>query len=383
MRRRIYGGSLRLTLPMSENLLAVAMSGGVDSSVVAAMMSRAGRRVAGFTMQLWNQRRLPELQTEAATGRCCSLDDVYDARAVAQQLGIPYYVVNFEQRFEEQVVRPFIDEYLSGRTPIPCTLCNNHIKFDQFLDMAAGIGAEEIATGHYARIALNDVTGRYELMRGADPTKDQTYFLFGLTQEQLSRTKFPLGHLLKPQVRELAREYGLTVATKNDSQEICFVPNGDYAGFINAYFQEQGIAPSTTRGQITDRAGRVLGEHAGVHQFTIGQRKGLGIARPEPLYVIATEPSTQTVIVGGNDDLLRLSCAAKEVNWISLKHLPEPTRVQVKIRNKHNPADATIFPTGDLSRAEIRFDEPQRAITPGQAAVFYQGDVVVGGGWIE
>jgi tRNA-uridine 2-sulfurtransferase len=368
---------------MSEDLLAVAMSGGVDSSVVAAMMSRKGRRVAGFTMQLWNQRRLPELQTEAATGRCCSLDDVYDARAVAQQLGIPYYVVDFEQRFEEQVVRPFINEYLSGRTPIPCTLCNNHIKFDQFLDMAAGIGAEEIATGHYARIGFNNVTGRYELMRGADPTKDQTYFLFGLTQEQLSRTKFPLGHLLKPQVRELAREYGLSVAAKNDSQEICFVPNGDYAGFIDAYFREQGIAPSLTKGHITDKEGRVLGEHAGVHQFTVGQRKGIGIARPEPLYVIATEPSTQTVIVGGNDDLLRRTCFVKGVNWISLERVLEPTRVQVKIRNKHVPADATILPTGDRFRAEIHFDQPQRAVTPGQGAVFYQGDLVVGGGWIE
>jgi tRNA-specific 2-thiouridylase len=368
---------------MPENLLAVAMSGGVDSSVVAAMMSRQGRRVAGFTMQLWNQRRLPELQTEAATGRCCSLDDVYDARAVAQQLGIPYYVVNFEQRFEEQVVRPFIDEYLAGRTPIPCTLCNNHVKFDQFLDMAAGIGAEEIATGHYARITFNDVTGRYELMRGADPAKDQTYFLFGLTQEQLSRTKFPLGHLMKPQVRELAREYGLTVATKNDSQEICFVPNGDYAGFIDAYFREQGIAPAATKGHITDKEGRILGDHAGVHQFTVGQRRGLGIARPEPLYVIATEPATQTVVVGGNDDLLRSSCFANGVNWIILERLLEPMRVQVKIRNKHAAADATIFPTGDPFRAEVRFVHPQRAVTPGQGAVFYQGDLVVGGGWIE
>jgi tRNA-uridine 2-sulfurtransferase len=368
---------------MSENLLAVAMSGGVDSSVVAAMMSREGRRVAGFTMQLWNQRRLPELQTEAATGRCCSLDDVYDARAVAQQLGIPYYVVNFEQRFEEQVVRPFIDEYLAGRTPIPCTLCNNHVKFDQFLDMAAGIGAEEIATGHYARIVFNDVTGRYELMRGADPGKDQTYFLFGLTQDQLSRTRFPLGHLMKPQVRELAREYGLTVAAKNDSQEICFVPNGDYAGFIDAYFREQGIAPAATKGHITDKQGRVLGEHAGVHQFTVGQRRGLGIARPEPLYVIATEPATQTVIVGGNDDLLRPSCVAKDVNWISIDRLLAPMRVEVKIRNKHTAADATIIPTGDPFRADVRFDQPQRAVTPGQGAVFYRGEVVVGGGWIE
>jgi tRNA-uridine 2-sulfurtransferase len=368
---------------MSENLLAVAMSGGVDSSVVAGMMSRTRRRVAGFTMQLWNQRRLPAVQTEGATGRCCSLDDVYDARAVAQHLGIPYYVVNFEQRFEEQVVRPFIDEYLAGRTPIPCTLCNNHVKFDQFLVMAEGIGAEEIATGHYARIDFNHVTGRYELKRGADPTKDQTYFLFGLTQQQLARTKFPLGHLMKPQVRELAREYGLTVASKNDSQEICFVPNGDYAAFIDAYFEEQGIAPATTRGHITDKVGRVLGEHAGVHQFTVGQRKGLGIATGEPLYVIATNPSTQTVVVGGNDDLLCPSCFAKDVNWISVHRLHEPMRVQVKIRNKHAAANATVLPTSEPLRAEVRFDVPQRAVTPGQAAVFYQGDVVVGGGWIE
>jgi tRNA-uridine 2-sulfurtransferase len=368
---------------MPEDLLAVAMSGGVDSSVVAAMMSRAGRNVAGFTMQLWNQRRLPEIQTDAAAGRCCSLDDVYDARAVAQQLGIPYYVVNFEQRFEDQVVRPFIDEYLAGRTPIPCTLCNNYVKFDHFLDMAAGIGAEEIATGHYARIHFNDQTSRYELMRGADPSKDQTYFLFGLTQEQLSRTKFPLGHLLKPQVRELAREYGLTVAAKNDSQEICFVPNGDYAQFIDAYFKEQGIDRAATKGHIMDKDGRVLGEHGGIHQFTVGQRKGLGIASGEPLYVIATEPVTQTVVVGRNDDLLRDSCIAKDVNWISIERLSVPIRARVKIRNKHMAAGATILPSASGNRVEVRFDDPQRAVTPGQAAVFYQGDLVAGGGWIE
>jgi tRNA-specific 2-thiouridylase len=369
---------------MREDLIAVAMSGGVDSSVVAAMMKRAStRKVVGFTMQLWNQRRLPDLQTETATGRCCSLDDVHDARSVAQHLGIPYYVVNFEQRFEEQVVRPFIDEYLAGRTPIPCTLCNNYVKFDQFLDMAAGVGAEEIATGHYARIERNESTGRYELMRGVDPGKDQTYFLFGLTQEQLSRTKFPLGGMTKPQVRDLAREYGLSVATKNDSQEICFVPNGDYAAFIDSYFKEQGIEPAATRGQITDTAGRVLGEHAGVHQFTVGQRKGLGIATGEPLYVISTRPATQTVIVGRGEELLRESCIAKGINWISIDRLTEPVRARVKIRNKHVAAPATIIPTTDRLRAEIRFDQAQRAVTPGQAAVFYQGDVVAGGGWIE
>jgi tRNA-specific 2-thiouridylase len=368
---------------MPDDLIAVAMSGGVDSSVVAGMMSREGRSVVGLTMQLWNQRRLPELETGESAGRCCSLDDVYDARGVAQHLGIPYYVVNFEQRFEQEVVKPFIDEYLAGRTPIPCTLCNNFVKFDQFLDMASGIGAEQIATGHYARLSLNWETGRYELRRGIDKAKDQTYFLFGLTQAQLARTLFPLGGLTKPQVRELARELGIAVAEKNDSQEICFVPNGDYAQFIDAYFKEQGIDAETARGPIVDRDGRVLGEHAGVHHFTVGQRKGLGIAAPQPLYVIATEPASQTVMVGGNDDLLRECLVAREVNWVSIAPITEPHAAQVKIRNKHTPAAATLNPLPNGSSLSVRFDEPQRAVTPGQAAVFYDGDLVLGGGWIE
>src|SRR5690242_10311616 len=213
------------------------MSGGVDSSAVAGLLQRRGHPIVGLTMQLWNQRRLPDIVPEGqVTGRCCSLDDVYDARHVAQHLGIPYYVVNFEKRFEEQVVKPFISEYLAGRTPIPCTLCNNFIKFDQFLEMAAGVGAGRIATGHYARISYNDGTGRYQMRKSLDAAKDQTYFLFGLKQEQLAHTMFPLGEYTKPQVRELARELGLPVAEKPDSQEICFVPNGDYAAFINAYF---------------------------------------------------------------------------------------------------------------------------------------------------
>ena len=368
---------------MHNSVIAVAMSGGVDSSAVAGLLQRRGESIVGMTMQLWNQRRLPDLSTEGATGRCCSLDDVYDARHVAQQLGIPYYVVNFESRFEEQVVKPFIDDYLNGRTPIPCTLCNNFIKFDQFLEVADGIGADRIATGHYARVSYNAVSGRYELRKGVDASKDQTYFLFGLTQEQLARTDFPLGGLTKPQVRELAAELNLPVASKPDSQEICFVPNGDYAAFIEAYFREKGIAPGIASGEVVDTSGRVIGGHAGVHRFTVGQRRGLGIAAREPLYVIATEPATRRVVVGSNDDLLRASLIAKDVNWISIAPITRPVRAQVKIRNKHAAAAATIVAGADPSRIDIRFDEPQRAVTPGQAAVFYDGDLVLGGGWIE
>jgi len=368
---------------MSEPLIAVAMSGGVDSSAVAGLLRREGKRIIGMTMQLWNQRRLPELQVEGATGRCCSLDDVYDARAVAAVLGIPYYVVNFEDRFEREVVQPFIDEYLAGRTPIPCTLCNNYVKFDKFLEMAEGVGAETVATGHYARLEQNQATGRWEMRKGVDESKDQTYFLFGLKQEQIARTLFPLGGYTKPEVRRLAAEMRIPVAAKNDSQEICFVPNGDYAAFIEAYFREKGINPRRTQGEIVSTEGQVLGEHSGVHHFTVGQRKGLGIAKGEPLYVIATEPASQRVIVGRNDDLMRASLTATGVNWISIDSPASPIRVQVKIRNKHVAAGATITAGSDGQTVEVRFDEPQRAVTPGQAAVFYDGDRVLGGGWIE
>ena len=369
-------------MPDNHPLIAVAMSGGVDSSTVAAMMHRDGKNIVGMTMQLWNQRRLPELVPDGPTGRCCSLDDVYDARYVAEKLAIPYYVVNFEKRFEQQVVKPFIDEYLNGRTPIPCTLCNNYIKFDQFLEMAAGVHADFVATGHYAQIDYDEASGRYRMLRAADAAKDQTYFLFGLTQQQLSRTLFPLGGMTKPEVRELAKQLDVPIHAKPDSQEICFVPNGDYGAFIDSYFKEQGIAPRETHGEIVTADGEILGEHAGVHHYTVGQRKGLGIAAPEPLYVIATEPATQRVIVGRNDDLLRAKMPVKQINWISIAVPKAPIRAQVRIRNKHLPSPATITPI-DNTRAEVHFDEPQRAVTPGQAAVFYDGNIVLGGGWID
>ncbi len=367
---------------MPEPPIAVAMSGGVDSSTVAAMLVRRGLSVVGLTMQLWNQRRLPELAGEGATGRCCSLDDVYDARRVAEQIGIPYYVVNFEKQFEEQVIKPFVDEYLAGRTPVPCTLCNNYIKFDRFLEMADAVGARHIATGHYARIRHDESTGRYHLLRAVDASKDQTYFLFGLTQAQLARTLFPLGELTKPEVRDLARSMDLAVAAKSDSQEICFVPNGDYAAFMDAYLADIGVAPERTGGEIVTAAGRKLGRHSGVHHFTVGQRRGLGIATGEPLYVIATDPLSQRVTVGGNGELMRESFHASSVNWISVAGIDAPLRAEVRIRNKHAAAPATLHPAGNGS-VRIVFDTPQRAVTPGQAAVFYSEDQVLGGGWID
>jgi tRNA-specific 2-thiouridylase len=364
---------------MREKLpIAIAMSGGVDSSTVAALLARQGHRVVGLTMQLWNQRRMPGSEG-AAGGRCCSLDDVYDARRAAEQIGIPYYVVNFEEQFERRVIEPFIQEYLAGRTPIPCTLCNNFIKFETFFEMADAVGARQIATGHYARLGFNQDSGRYELRTAVDKSKDQTYFLFGLKQDQLARSLFPLGGMTKSEVRTLAREFGLAVAEKSESYEICFVPNGDHAAFIREWFHEKGLAAPAPEGEFI-AGGRPVGRHDGVHRFTVGQRRGVGVAAGERLYVIATDAATQRVTLGKAEQLLRAQLVARDVNWVSIAGIAAPRRAEVRIRHRHAAAPATLYPAG--TAVDVHFDEPQRAVAPGQAAVFYDGDLVLGGGWI-
>jgi tRNA-specific 2-thiouridylase len=376
----------------NHNSTVIAMSGGVDSSTAAALLAEARPgAVIGLTMQLWDQRRLQKDLPAAAglpvvhAGRCCSMDDAYDARRVAAHLGIPFYLVNFEARFEADVVRPFVESYLAGETPIPCTLCNNYVKFDQLLATARQVGASRLATGHYARVRFNPDSGRYQLRRALDSTKDQSYFLFGLTQEQLAATEFPLGDLTKAEVRDLARARNLPVAEKPESQEICFVPSGNYVDFLETYLREQGTNLSGDKGEIVSTSGEVLGEHTGLHQFTLGQRRGLGLAAGKPLYVVALDRGRKRVIVGDEADLYRRDTLAREPNWISLAPPAEPVRALVKVRHKHAPAPATIHPANGHVR--IVFDTPQRALTPGQAAVFYSADpadsaLVLGGAWL-
>jgi tRNA-specific 2-thiouridylase len=364
--------------------IAVAMSGGVDSSAAAAVLREQGHELVGFTMQLWNQRRGISVDEngEPLPSRCCSLDDVYDARRVAEELGFPFYVLNLERDFERDVVQPFITSYLSGETPIPCVSCNSRLKFASLDRLADSLGCEKVATGHYARVEYDETVNRYRLLRGRNLQKDQSYFLWELTQDQLSRALFPLGEMSKPEVRDVARQHSLAVAEKQESQEICFVPDGDYAGFIDRYLDAEGetnrIPPA---GELVDSSGAVVGHHGGIHHYTIGQRRGIGIAAERPLYVLAIDEAKNRVVVGAPEELLSSEFTAAGVNWVAFAEPSEPVRAEVRVRYRHEPVPATITPLPDR-RVRVNFDEPQRAITPGQATVFYRGDEVVGGGWI-
>jgi tRNA-specific 2-thiouridylase len=365
--------------------VAIAMSGGVDSSTAAAILKAAGFDLVGFSMQLWDQRRSGSKGDPFKSGRCCSLDDLHDARETAGKLGIPYYVLDFQQEFQNSVVRSFIEDYRKGLTPSPCVLCNSRLKFDRLLRMAGEVHASRVATGHYARVSYDQESGRYLLFKASDKNKDQSYFLFELTQAQLSKAMFPLGSLGKGQVRRIAHEYGLPIADKPESQEICFIPDGDYAAFIERHYQE--IVGSEKRqifseGQIVDREGHVLGRHPGIHHYTVGQRRGLGIAYGLPLYVVEVRPEEGRIVVGERAALLRRRCRIGRPNWISIAALDEPLRVQAKIRSRHAAAPAVISPTCD-GDVDVEFESPQPAVTPGQACVFYQDDRVVGGGWIK
>jgi tRNA-specific 2-thiouridylase len=346
------------------------MSGGVDSSVAAALLSREGHDVIGLSMQLYDHS-----SGETRFGSCCTIDDLYDARRVAGMIGIPHYIVNFEHKFNEHVISDFVREYASGRTPIPCVHCNGDLKFASLVERAAGFGAEAVATGHFAQVEFDEEARRYRLRRGVDRQKDQSYFLFTLTQAQLARARFPVGGLDKAAVRDEARRLGLNVAEKKDSQEICFVASGEHPAFV-------GRRAAMPGGAIRDREGQLLGRHEGIHRFTIGQRKGLGLATGIPLYVVGIDAEDASVTVGPREDLERGALTASRVNWMSGDAPASPIRAAARIRYRHTEAPATIAPLPD-GRASVTFDEPQSAITPGQAVVFYDGEVVLGGGWID
>jgi len=371
----------------------LALSGGVDSSTAGILLKNGGYEVVGCTMQLWDARRNPTLDGNPQIGRCCSIDDVYDARRIAERLGFPFYVLNFEEQFEKSVIQPFIGQYLRGQTPIPCTLCNTFLKFDKLLSFAKSVGISRIATGHYARTAEDPEEG-HVLLRGLDEKKDQSYFLFELSQSQLASTIFPVGDYRKDEIREIAGREGLVTAGKPDSQEICFVPDGDYAAFIRRHAGEVdgALLPILDErekpGPIYFKDGTQLGTHHGLHHFTVGQRRGLGIAYSVPLYVMRLDLENNAVFVGLKEDVYSRELGAKKVNWISHQLPDGPISAQVRIRSNHRPAKAQITLErgkggAEPLRARVLFDEPQLAVTPGQAAVFYEGERVLGGGWIE
>lgn len=350
------------------------MSGGVDSSVAAALLKERGCEVIGITMQIWDYSSFTALHGEGH-GTCCSLDDVHDARRVAEQLDIPFYVVNFEDRFEQAVIDSFCADYFSGRTPNPCILCNQILKFDILLRRALELQADYLVTGHYARTGTDD--GRYALFKGADSDKDQSYFLFTLTQRQLQHVRFPLGALTKDEVRDHASRFGLRVAEKAESQDICFVPDGDYVRFLE---ERQGAG--TRNGEIVHVDGTVLGQHQGTYRYTIGQRRGLGLSWPRPLFVVAIDAALRRVVVGEKEHLLTSGCLLERVNWLIAAPAPgEALLASCRIRYRHREVPSRVV-AGDDGRVKIVFEQPQSGVTPGQAAVFYRGDQVLGGGWI-
>jgi tRNA-specific 2-thiouridylase len=360
----------------TEGRIVVAMSGGVDSAVAAALLAHQGLPVVGITLRIW-----PSLRPSDHSQRfdsCCSPGAVEDARSVAQALGIPHYVLNYEAEFDREVIQYFTQAYLNGETPNPCMPCNSRLKFGSLLARSRGWGATRVATGHYARVERDPATGRYRLRRGADPRKDQSYFLYNLTQEQLAACLFPVGHLSKEETRRIARELGLTVAEKPDSQEICFVPR-DYRSYLRGR-----VGAAIRPGPIRDTQGTLRGQHAGVAFYTVGQRRGLGIEDGHPLYVIDMDPAKNEVIIGEDRDLWTRQVEVDRVNLIVAEQLTGPQRVLAKIRSVHTPAAATLIPR-DGGGARLAFDERQRAVAPGQAAVFYDvadPDLVVGGGTI-